>query len=423
MTEGGPAVSHVQPTAIDALCQERGWSRKRLIGELRRVAKVKGETLPSDDALTRMIRAWNSGDRGLSELYASLLSTVFGVRFVAGKRQTPELSRRVVISAAALMVASARQSADLIERLSGTVEPFAIEQHAADAERLSVEYMSGSPTVMAEEAKLLRDRIMVAIERTRRPSQLTDLYLLAGRASGILAYAAVDLGDVRAAMANARASAACAELAGHSGLAAWVYGTQSLIARFAGRYAEAERYVLAGMELKRGGAGQARLAAGLAQCRANMMDAAGTRQALNAAMDAHSAGGESADGEVGLFGFARSKVHFYAASSLICLPDGAGAVAAAREASAAIKLFQSGPADERFITDEILVHIYGANAYLQQGNAEAATDLLSPVFGTPDERRVSWHRQRLGSLVPLLEVGPLRGSRKAIDLRSQLTGF
>ena len=73
---------------------------------------------------------------------------------------------------------------------------------------------------MAQEAKLLRDRLIAAQERTRRPSHLAELYYLAGRASGILAYAALDLDNPRAAMTDARSALACADLTGHTGLAA-----------------------------------------------------------------------------------------------------------------------------------------------------------------------------------------------------------
>ncbi len=72
-------------TEIGVLCEQRRWTRARLIFELRRAARSQGVTLPEDASLKRMIRSWNSGDRGLSELYAGLLAAVFGVPFTAGK--------------------------------------------------------------------------------------------------------------------------------------------------------------------------------------------------------------------------------------------------------------------------------------------------------------------------------------------------
>jgi len=64
---------------INALCQERNWTRARLILELRRAAKARGRTLPPDDSLRRMIREWAKGTRGLSEFYVELFGDAFGL--------------------------------------------------------------------------------------------------------------------------------------------------------------------------------------------------------------------------------------------------------------------------------------------------------------------------------------------------------
>ncbi|EFC86141.1 hypothetical protein [Parafrankia sp. EUN1f] len=66
---------------INRLSCERGWSRARLVLELRRAATAGRATLPGDESLKRMIRQWANGQRGLSPLYADLLTAVFGVRF------------------------------------------------------------------------------------------------------------------------------------------------------------------------------------------------------------------------------------------------------------------------------------------------------------------------------------------------------
>jgi tetratricopeptide (TPR) repeat protein len=260
------------------------------------------------------------------------------------------------------------------------------------------------------------------MERTRRPSQIQDLYLLAGRISGILAYAALDLGNTSAAMANARSALICSDLAGHQRLAVWVRGTQSLIARFARRYEDAEKYLQEGLKLTPHGIALARLASGQAQCRAHFGDAVGTRAALRTAATAH-ADGEPSDGEIGLFGFPRSKVHYYAASSLIWLPNGSGAQEATREATIAIRLFQAGSPAERFITDEILAHIYGATAHIQEGQIDAADRMLAPIFDTAPDQRVSWHKHRLARIASLLQSPKFGASQKAADLRSKVAAF
>ncbi len=416
-------VSEAFATEIGALCTERGWSRSRLIQELRKAAKVQGAELPEDGNLNRMIRMWSSGDRGLSMMYAEILSAVFEVRFVAGKvARPPEIARRSALTAGAVIAASARQSAALIERLAVTVDPIVIDQFADDVDRLAIDYISSPPATIAEEAKLLRDSVAIALERTRRPSQIQDLYLLAGRLGGILAYAALDLGSAKAAMANARSALMCADLSGHQSLAVWVRGTQSLIARFARRYDDAEKYLQDGMNLGPRGIGLARLASSQAQTRAHFGDVSGTREALRMASDAHAAA-EVSDAEIGLFGFPRSKVHYYAASSLIWLPNGVGAQKAVSESAIALQLFRADSEADRFVTDEILTYVYGATAHVQQGQIEDAAALLRPIFETPEDQRVSWHRQRLGRIVSILQSPKFNGSRRAADLVSAIAAF
>jgi tetratricopeptide (TPR) repeat protein len=366
---------------------------------------------------------WVSGERGLSAFYADLLSSLFNVVFNAGTaKPSSDLDPQPRLDQATIITATAEQSADLLARLSPLLAPLAIEQFAAQVDQLAVEYMASPPAVMAAEARKLRDHLLLALTQTRRPSQISDLYVLAGRTSGILAYAALDHGNARAAMINARTSLAYADLAGHTGLSVWVRGTQSLIARFAGHHRKAEEYVLAGMELDARGIGHARLAAGHAQCRAHLGDVKGVREALQNAANLHAAA-EAASDEIGLFGFARSKVHYYGASALVSLPDGAGAEASINEALIAIELFRSGPAEDRFHTDEILAHIHGGNALIQQGQLDTAADLLDTVLRTPEDQRVSWHRQRLAILVDMLRTPRFRGSQLATGLLLQLDAF
>ncbi len=71
----------VRVTDIGTLCEGRRWPRTRLVHELRQAARPRNVRLPGDESLERMIRQWNAGDRGLSPLYAELLTAVFGVPF------------------------------------------------------------------------------------------------------------------------------------------------------------------------------------------------------------------------------------------------------------------------------------------------------------------------------------------------------
>src|SRR5690606_22178838 len=170
-----------------------------LVRELRNVAAARGVQLPGDASLSRMIRMWASGERRLSPFYADLFSALFGVTLVpASTPSTPATTSRQQRDPANAIAASAAQSADLLTEFAGTISSLPIEQLAAELEHLAIEYMSCPPALMASEAKNLRDRVLAALNRARRPNHIADLYLIAGRASGILSYAALDLGNARA---------------------------------------------------------------------------------------------------------------------------------------------------------------------------------------------------------------------------------
>src|SRR3954470_15026436 len=77
----------VRGADIGRLCNERGWSRDKLIRELRSAARrLKPQLqLPADDSLKRMIRQWINSDRDLSAMYAELLTLAFGLPFEPGR--------------------------------------------------------------------------------------------------------------------------------------------------------------------------------------------------------------------------------------------------------------------------------------------------------------------------------------------------
>ncbi|MEW2402161.1 helix-turn-helix transcriptional regulator [Streptomyces sp. NPDC046862] len=281
----------------------------------------------------------------------------------------------------------------------------------------AVDYLGTPPGPMMDRAHTLRAE---AHERLRsghhRPADRSDLYVAAGRLSGVLAYALLDMGDADEALAHATAAGQCAECAGDAELAAWVAGTKSLIARFQGDYGRALEYVRDGYQwVGHGqGTGEARLRCGEAQCLANLGDS----RAANAALD----GAEQArdrmrrpDTLAGLFGFSQAKQSYYAGSSLIWLQGGHDAERAAREAVAAIELWEAGPADERSLDDERLAHIYLATARVQLDDVEGAAEAIRPVLSLPVEEQISWIVKRADRLAGMLSAPRYAGNATASE--------
>ncbi|MFH9500572.1 helix-turn-helix domain-containing protein [Streptomyces globisporus] len=284
-------------------------------------------------------------------------------------------------------------------------------------EATAVDYLGSPPAPMMDRAHVLRAE---AFERLRsghhRSSDRSDLYVAAGRLSGVLAYSLLDQGDATEALIHADAAGRCAEYAGDTELAAWAAGTKSLIARFQGDYGRALDFVRDGYQWVGSGhgTGEARLRCGEAQCLANLGDSKAANNALDSAELARDRM-RRGDSLEGLFGFSQAKQSYYASSSLIWLQGGHDAERAAREASAAIELWQTGPGAERSLDDERLAHIYLATARVQLDDVEGAAEAIGPILALPPEDQISWIVKRADRLAGMLAAPRYAQNRTAIE--------
>lgn len=292
-------------------------------------------------------------------------------------------------------------------------------------EEAAVDYLGWPPAPMLQRADALRTDVLQRLKDYRHgPHERADLYVAAGRLSGILAYAALDLGDSNAALEHARAAARCARYAGDMELLVWVRGTQSLIARFNGDYGVALDYVRDGMKhVNEGvGTGEARLLCGEAQCLANLGDSRAANLILNAAEQARERV-QRPDSLAGLFEFSETKQRYYAGSSLIWLDGGDDARRAATEAQAAIDSWQQMPAEQRSLDDERLAHIYKATALVQLDDVEGAAEAMTPILTLPREAQISWISKRAERIGSMLSAPRFQGSPAATDLREAIAAL
>jgi len=273
---------------------------------------------------------------------------------------------------------------------------------------------------MLQSAVELRSEVIRRLRQHHyRPHELADIYVILGRIQGVLAYAALDLGDADGAMVHAAVAWTCAERASDNELRAWVRGTQSLIARFSADYNTALSYVLDGLSRPAPGTGRLRLLCGLAQCRANLGDSKGANAALDQAQREREEL-DSADSVQGLFTFSEAKQHYYAGSSLIWLPGAADAERAVREAKRAIEMWENETPEARSLDDEALAHVYQATAHLQLGELDATYTALRPVLELPKERQISWIKKRMTRIASMLNAERYRGSSLAKELREEI---
>ncbi|MFI8942719.1 hypothetical protein [Streptomyces syringium] len=315
------------------------------------------------------------------------------------------------------LATSLAASRDLVE-----LADLELDELHAGVEETAIDYLGTAPRPMLHRADALRGDVLSRLRDYRHgPHERSDLYVAAGRLSGILAYSALDLGDPDAALEHARAAGRCAQYAGDMELLMWVRGTQSLISRFSGDYGIALDYVRDGLQYAGDvpGTGEARLLCGEVQCLANLGDSKATNRTLHIAERARERV-QRPDSLAGLFEFSETKQRYYAASSLIWLDGREDARTAATEAEAAIASWERMPAAQRSLDDERLCHIYLATARVQLGEVEAATEAMAPVLALPVEDQISWINKRAHRVGSILSAPRYQNSSVSADLKDAI---
>ncbi|MDX2974432.1 helix-turn-helix transcriptional regulator [Kribbella solani] len=287
---------------------------------------------------------------------------------------------------------------------------------------LAVTYLASPPDPMLTQAMALRGELVRRLSiRNVKSDQVSDLHIGLSRVSGILAYAALDLGDSKGAAMHGAVAYKMAAQAGDSELMAWSRGTQSLIARFDKNYALGRELIDDGMNHAGQGTSEIRLICGAAQCAANLGDSGSARAFLLESDRARER--STPDAVEGLFGFSRAKQAYYSASSLMWLSDVDSLRDAETNAMLAIDTWVNEPPEHRSLDDEALAQVYLATARLKMGEVEGAMDSARTVLGLPEDRQISWIVSRLADLGDLLSGARFKNSRIANSAREELLSY
>lgn len=361
------------------------------------------------------------GEKFPDRQFAELADRALGAdgSLLAAWRAASE-ERQKALAAGRMLAVSTRDSLKMIAAAEESMELADLERATNE---LSLAYLGAAPAPMLHAAVELRsDALRRLRSRQYRPNELADLYQIAGRLQGVLAYAALDLGDSAVAMTHADAALVCAENSGDRELRAWVRGTQSLISRFDSDYEKALAFVADGLAHRATGVSRLRLLCGYAQCHANLGDSVGSNIALDQVQREREKLNRPGSAS-GIFDFSEAKQHYYAGSSLVWLNGISDADRAIREASEAIRLWECGSGDDRSLDDESLARVYQGTAYLKVGKLDEAAAAVRPVLDLPSERRISWIRKRVGRMADMLGASRFAGVREAESLRAQIRHF
>jgi hypothetical protein len=305
-------------------------------------------------------------------------------------------------------------------RLLSAPEQDDIDTLHAQVAQLPVDYLGQATGPMLIRAVDVRNQIIGRLrDHNHRPDQAGDLHRSLTLVQGVLAYAALDLGQPDGAATHAALGWKLADRNDDNELRVWIRGTQSLIARFESDFQQAQQYVEDGFRYPAPGTGRLRLLAGLAQCRANLGDSAGANAALDQARHDREHL-RSADSAGGLFAFSETKQHYYAGSSLMWLPGSADSRRAAAEAALAIAMWEHEPPESRSLDDEALAHIYEATAWVHLGELDEAARSVAPILDLPEDRKISWIAKRLHKLADELDAQVYTGSSNARELKNRI---
>ncbi|MGB6163537.1 MAG: hypothetical protein WCF33_09905 [Pseudonocardiaceae bacterium] len=371
----------------------------------------------------RQAKRWLAGEsdlprpvcrRVLEHWWAEPVSRLFG---------SPDSGRAAAtMSAEELIVNAGQESVHHAITAASALDPSALEHLHDAAQRAARAYQVTPPLAMLTDLVSLRDTVYEQLDRTHKPRQKAELYLLAGQVCGLLSAVSFDLGHPEVAQEQARAAHTYGSVIDHPSLCAWARAEQIIAMLWTDR----PRRVVSLADTALGTAPVGTARARLHALRARSLAMIGARQEVRAALDAAAdelqrAGDDPLLDEIGgELGFDHSRLALCAGTSFVALGDGEQAEI---EATAALALFGELPEQARFVPGEHGVRVDLATARTLRGDLTGAEAALVPVFALEMERRTEAVAQRLTSLGRMLGSARYRDAAEAGRIGDAIEDF
>ncbi len=292
-------------------------------------------------------------------------------------------------SVGAAVRGDAVESARLARRLTGaTIHPVAVDEIHAQVRWLARRYVSQPLVELLDEIRQLRAQVFRHLDGDHQLGQYRELYLLAGRLTGLLTHAALDCGDYASADIHARTAWLCAEYADHHNTRAWVRSLQSLIAYWDGRPRQSLGSARDGLRFVSGDANEVRLRSLEARACAALHDPDG---ALNALAAAESCGErpDDADGVGGVFTFPAGKRAAYAGTTLLAVGGREHAQRAVIESTRALTAYAALAPGDQSTGDVLAARMDLVRVHVTQRHLDAAHVHFMHVTAVPEHRRTA----------------------------------
>ncbi|MGH8544658.1 MAG: hypothetical protein ACREX3_13740 [Gammaproteobacteria bacterium] len=321
-----------------------------------------------------------------------------------------------------LIVNAGRESVKHAIKAASALDPSALEHLHDAAGRAARAYYVVPPLVMFTDLVRLRDTVYEQIDRTHKPRQQAELYLLAGLVCGLLSSVSWDLGHPEVSEEQARAAHTYGSVIDHPSMCAWARALQATVMFWTGRPRRAASLASTALENSPVGTARARLHSVLARSLALVGARQEVRAALDAAVDELQRAGDDPflDEIGGELGFDYSRRALCAGASFIALGDGERAET---EATAALALFGEIPESTRWAAGELGARVDLAAARTLRGDLAGAEDALVPVFVLDPERRTEAVARRLTNLGRVLGAARFRNAVEANRIGEAIEGF
>ncbi len=380
----------------------------------------RSSTVVSD----RTVKRWLSGEaelprstsrRVLERWWNEPIERLFG--------PPDEMPARVQLTEEDLIVTAGRESVEhAIQAAASALDPSALEHLHAAAQHAARAYYTAPPLTMLTDLVRLRDTIYEQLDRTHKPRQQAELYLLAGQVCGLLSSVSWDMGHPDVADEQARAAHTYGSIIDHLSLCAWARALQVTSLFWSGRPRRAATLAAAALENAPTGTARARLYAVHSRALALLGARQEVTTALRAANDELERAGDDPflDEIGGELAFDRARRALCAGASFVALGEGEHAET---EALAALDLFGQMPERIRWTVGESGARVDLAMARTLRGDLDGAEAALSMVFALEPDLRTEAVARRLSTLGHMLGTTKFRGAIEANRMGEAIEDF
>jgi len=321
-----------------------------------------------------------------------------------------------------LAVNAAHESVSHALAAASALDPSALEHLHAAADNAAGAYYVTPPLDMLTDLVVLRDTIYQQLDRTHKPLQQAELYLLAGQVCGLLSSVTWDLGLGEAAEEQARAAYTYGSVIDHPSLQAWARALQVTFAFWSGHPRRAHALATSALSTAPVGTARARLHSVNARALALLGARGEVRSELDSATDELDRSGSDTllDEVGGELSFDRARRALCAGAAYVALGDGDQAE---HEASNAVALFGQIPIEQRWALGVLGAQVDLGAARTLRGDLAGAQAALLPVFELPAARRTEAIALRLHALSRMLGTARYRSAVEALQLGAAIEDF